>query len=545
MEFAHYEILRKLATGGMAELFLARQKSVAGFQRNVVVKRILSEFSDDKSFVESFLNEARLAAQLNHPNIVQIYDLGLAGKSYFIAMEYIKGFDLSTIIRTCKRRDLTIPIDVGLTITADVLSALNYAHEATDLDNSPLGIVHRDVSPSNVLVTVEGQAKVVDFGIAKATAQREKVDRTSAGTVKGKVAYLSPEQVLGTDIDRRVDVFAAGIVCHEVLTLQNPFRGETDYVTLRNIVEVLPPRVDAVRPEVPTAIADVVHRALAADPTARFSSCAQFLAALEVAAQASGVSLSHSLTRDFIAERNAEFAELQADSEINESTSSEVSVGDLIGGGSLAGPTLVDDEEAISTSLSAAAISPAMPSFTSHAPAAGAPPKSFRPYIIGAVLALVAAVIVVFAVLGARASFAPATPTAAAPPSAATPEAAPIQEATPTPTVAASKAPSAASTPTAVEEKPKAETSAKRTRTPAKAIAKAAGPPGRLRFSVLPWAEVEVDGQVVGVTPMKVLELSPGPHRVVLRNSELNKSATIKAEVVSGKEIVLRRNLAE
>jgi hypothetical protein len=276
VEQSTYHIVRKLAVGGMAEIYLARQRSVAGFERQLVVKRILPEYASDPSFVASFLNEAKLAAQLSHQNIVQIFDLGRAEGTYFLAMEYIQGTSLALVCEWLQRDPTTMPLDVALLILDDICAGLDHAHHAKDADGVALGIVHRDVTPSNVIIAESGLAKIVDFGIAKATAKNEKMTQT--GTLKGKMGYFAPEQVLGEPIDKRIDVFAAGIVLYELLGKRNPFRGSTEFATLQNIVHEAPPPLG--RADVPGDLDTVIARALAKNPDERFTSCAELADAL-------------------------------------------------------------------------------------------------------------------------------------------------------------------------------------------------------------------------------------------------------------------------
>ncbi len=285
MSGGRYQILRKLAQGGMAELFLGQHTSVAGFKRTVAIKRVLPEHAADPLFVESFFNEARLAAQLNHPNIVQIYDLARDDKTYFMVMEYIRGYDLEALLKVQRERREPLPLAVALQVVIDLCRGLHFAHQAKDENGLPLGIVHRDISPSNVIVMQTGSSKVVDFGIAKATAQND--SRTSTGVLKGKMCYVAPEQVLGHPIDHRVDVFATGIVLYEVLCNNSPFRGDSTYASLHNIAQgTYRPLIEA-RPGLPDGLYDLVTRALAVDRSQRLQTCAEIeQGLLRIAAEA-------------------------------------------------------------------------------------------------------------------------------------------------------------------------------------------------------------------------------------------------------------------
>jgi serine/threonine-protein kinase len=276
--YGRYTLIKKLATGGMAEIWLARQRGLADFKRFVVVKKILSHLAAQDTFVRMFLDEARMSAQLNHPNIVQVYDLGKEGDSYFIAMEFINGENLASIAWRGKKRNKPIPVQFCARILADACKGLHYAHHLRSSDGSPLNIVHRDISPQNLLVTYEGETKVVDFGIAKAASRSE---ATKTGMLKGKFSYMSPEQCLGSHVDMRSDVFALGIVLYELTTGTRLFKHESELMILEMITkrDVVPPR--EVNPEIPPALDDIIMRALRKDLDERFQSAQEMQLALE------------------------------------------------------------------------------------------------------------------------------------------------------------------------------------------------------------------------------------------------------------------------
>jgi serine/threonine protein kinase len=215
IRFGKYLILDKIATGGMAELFRAKITSVEGFEKLVAIKKILPNLTQDSNLVTMFIDEAKLAAMLTHQNIVQIYDLGSMEGAYFIAMEYIHGKDLRVLSNKSKEKELPLPLGYALYITSRICSGLDYSHNLKDFQGNPLKLIHRDISPQNILVTYEGEVKIVDFGIAKAA--RKSVD-TREGLIKGKVAYMSPEQAAGKTIDHRSDIFSAGILLYEMIT---------------------------------------------------------------------------------------------------------------------------------------------------------------------------------------------------------------------------------------------------------------------------------------------------------------------------------------
>jgi len=284
-----YQILAQLAVGGMAEIFLAR--SVGGVERYCVLKRVLSERATDPLLVEMFVDEARLAAQLQHPNIASVYDIGMMGDSYFFTMEYVHGQTLRAIVDRAHDLRRALPVACVLTIVAGAAAGLHHAHERNSNDGRPLGIVHRDVSPSNLMVSYEGHVKLVDFGVAKAA---DRANETKAGTVKGKIGYLSPEQCRGARVDRRSDLFSLGIVLWETLTGARLYRRAGDFETMAAIVGEPPPPPSELRPEVPREIDQLVQRLLAKSPDERFQRAADVVEAIEHGAMRGGMILSTS-----------------------------------------------------------------------------------------------------------------------------------------------------------------------------------------------------------------------------------------------------------
>jgi serine/threonine protein kinase len=223
--YGAYELLERIATGGMAEVFKAKRRGVAGFEKVVAVKRILPQFSDNPEFVEMFVNEAKMVAGLEHPNIVQIHDLGAVDRTYYIAMEYVQGRDVRTILRRARERGLAVPVDLSAFVVSQVARALDFAHRKRDERGRPVMVVHRDVSPQNILISFEGDVKLTDFGIAKAAS---KANVTEAGALRGKLVYMSPEQAWGRPVDRRSDVFSLGLVFYEMVTGRKPFTADTE-----------------------------------------------------------------------------------------------------------------------------------------------------------------------------------------------------------------------------------------------------------------------------------------------------------------------------
>jgi serine/threonine protein kinase len=276
--FGRYSLIEPIGRGGMAEVWKAKAHGARDFERVVVLKRILPHLCSDQQFVEMFIAEARLSARLNHPNIVQVFDFGELGGEYFLAMEFIEGLTLSTALERLKEQQ---PIPLGLTIQVvrDMCLALSYAHALTGADGTPLHIMHRDVSPSNVMLGLDGTVKLLDFGVAKAVTLADEHTRT--GVLKGKISYMPPEVVDGSArADARVDLFAAGVVLHEMLTGKRLFRGRDEFQTLAQIraCEVEPP--SAVRNEVPAALDQICLKALSRRPEDRYQTGAELASAL-------------------------------------------------------------------------------------------------------------------------------------------------------------------------------------------------------------------------------------------------------------------------
>ena len=260
-----YDLLRKLGEGGMAEIYLARQRGLGGFQKELVIKRIHRELAKNERYVELFLDEARIAANLNHPNIVHIYDIGKAYGTYYIAMEYIQGADLMDICRRGIREKKFLPIKHGVKIISQVAEGLGFAHAYRDPQGQHLGIVHRDISPSNIIVSYSGLAKLVDFGIAKAATQVH----DDSGKVMGKLNYMAPEQLKGEGVDNRSDLFALGVVLYEVTAGKRLFRGAGEEVARKILEEPIPPPSLA-QPEYPPDLEVILMRLLEKKPENRY-----------------------------------------------------------------------------------------------------------------------------------------------------------------------------------------------------------------------------------------------------------------------------------
>ena len=268
-KFGRYILLDRIGVGGMAEVFRAVMPGVEGFQRTFVVKRILAERAQSPYFVDMFVQEARINALLNHPNIVQVFDFGNVGGTYFLAMEYVRGRDVSEVLRRLRERERPCPVGVAAFIVREVAVALAYAHTLAAPDGTPLNIVHRDISPSNIMCLRAGGVKLLDFGIAKALGEPE-IERTGHGTFKGKLSYSSPERIKDLPADGRADLFALGAVLWELLAGRKLFRGQSEFQTLKNVIEMEVPPPSSIRSDVPPELDRIVARALARDPAERY-----------------------------------------------------------------------------------------------------------------------------------------------------------------------------------------------------------------------------------------------------------------------------------
>jgi serine/threonine protein kinase len=272
-----YELIGQLATGGMAEIHLARLAGEGGFEKIVVVKRLLPELVASPAYVSMFLDEGKLVARLDHPNICEVYELGRDGSEYYLAMPYLDGVAVHELIARPRDPDRMAQLRVAAGVIVQASSGLHHAHELRDADGAPASLVHRDISPSNLFVTSAGSVKVLDFGIAKVRGATE----TEVGTIKGKQQYMAPEQLLGEPLDRRCDVFALGIVLFELATHQRLFKRASDYLTAKAVLEEPIPRADAIDPAVPKALADVIEKALARDRDKRYATAAALATAIE------------------------------------------------------------------------------------------------------------------------------------------------------------------------------------------------------------------------------------------------------------------------
>ena len=276
-KFGKYQLLQKIAVGGMAELYRSKVTRDHGFEKLVAIKKILPHLTDQGNLVKSFIDEAKLAAHLQHENIVQIYDFGSIDGEYFIAMEYLFGKDLRKLTDKVRKTAVPLGLENILYIISSICAGLDYSHNLKDLHGEPLNIIHRDINPQNIFLTYEGQVKIIDFGIAKAASHNS---TTHEGLIKGKLAYMSPEQATGNTIDHRSDIFSTGIIFYELLAGRRMFEGETMQVYSK-VREARYEPLDKLLPDLPARLHEVVEGALAKDPDQRYQTCGEMLADLE------------------------------------------------------------------------------------------------------------------------------------------------------------------------------------------------------------------------------------------------------------------------
>ena len=594
-----YKLLRLIASGGMAEVYLARQAGAAGFEKLVCLKRILPHLARDRQFVEMFLNEARLAARLDHPNIVSIYDLGEANGNYFIAMEFIDGPSLRAVAKRARERGERLPIAEVVKIVSMAAGGLHYAHDLADAEGRPLGLVHRDISPDNILVHRNGMAKVVDFGIAKAANSS---GRTRTGALKGKVAYMPPEQLRGDPLDRRADVFALGVVLYEMVAGRRPWEGDSDVSLIGQIMTQEPKPLSTLRSDAPAGLTAVLDRALAKDRESRYSSCHDLQADLEALLVSLGKTITAARVSDFAkayeepvpAPDESTGAAMKAlEVEMNLSGPAAAVAGRrappreprttvlpppapnrhgfaygaiaflcvaAIGG---SGGYLVlqhaprpaepaVERAASQVEMAATTMTPPAADAGSSAPAAMAQSATVAaPVAVPPPAALPAAT--------AAVSAAPATPPAA---TAAVPAAPPPAPVAVPPSPPAAPPPAPVAVPSAPAVPPAAPTSAPESQQvvvakpspsvhakPKRSVPPPAPPlavRGELVLLIRPWAKVEVDGQDVGVTPLnEPLMLAEGEHIVRLVNTDLGKDITRTVHITASGREVLKEILDE
>lgn len=294
--FGEFLLFDKIGQGGMAEIFLGKALGTLGQQRLTVIKKVLPLLSADPQFAEMLVAEAKLCASLNHKNVVQVTDLGRVDEQLYIAMEYVEGFDLNDLLRRCTKAKVPLPAEFIFLVMEEVLRALDYAHRAKDAEGEALGIIHRDVSPTNVLISCEGEVKLCDFGIARATATEGSLPE---GVLKGKFAYMSPEQALGSEIDQRADLFAAGILLWELIAGHRLYRGNADEILTKARKGEAPPLPDRELPN-PDVLQELVSRALSAELEQRYQTAREMLDELRAYVGESGLFASQLRFAEFL-----------------------------------------------------------------------------------------------------------------------------------------------------------------------------------------------------------------------------------------------------
>jgi len=491
-----YELRQRLAVGGMGEIYLAVQSGPDGFSRRCVVKRILEHLTEDPQVVRMFLEEAQLAGQLSHPHIAQIFDFGSHENTYFIAMEYVPGSDLKAIIRQHAQRGAFVPFAVAARIISQAADALHYAHSAIRADGTPLDVIHRDVSPQNILLSRSGMVKLIDFGIAKAASPNRK---TSPGVVKGKYGFMSPEQARGQTLDCRSDIYSLGLVLYELLSNRSAIEEAPTPLALDAVAHARFAPVDTHRPDVPSALAKVLQRATALRPEDRYSTAEAMGLDLEryIASSGQGVAPAHLAAilpaMGPLARPTPSPPAAPPDRpETNPGTRARAS------GARRAWISL-----ACATCLGAGA------GLLTRDPAPPAPGLARRVPSVPA----------------------PAPPPALAPAPAVAPQG-PVER------VAAPTAPGARSRPPAPAPLHRVET--RQVETPAATPTK-----GEVAFRVRPYGEIYLGNANIGTTPLKAIALDPGHYSFRIVNPELDRVAIRNVEVRSGERQVLRVNLED
>jgi serine/threonine protein kinase len=341
--FGKYVLLKRIAIGGMAEVFRSKAFGAEGFEKLAAVKRMLPHLSSDSQFVDMFINEAKLAANLNHANIVQIYDFGCIDNLYFISMEYIHGKDIADIIRILRDRNLAAPLELACHIFIEVLNGLDYAHRLADPYGTPLDLIHRDMSPHNIILSYEGEVKIADFGIAKATSTTV---HTTGGVLKGKYSYMSPEQAHGKPLDHRSDVFSLAICFYELLTLTKMFHAESDLSVLEMVRETKFTRPRELNESIPEELEDIMLKALEKNPEDRYATAGEMRDELERFLFSSNLHFSTAWLAGFMREifrddLDQERDELAEEHEVTQKLRSEARRAARIEEATIAGPDTV------------------------------------------------------------------------------------------------------------------------------------------------------------------------------------------------------------
>jgi eukaryotic-like serine/threonine-protein kinase len=527
--FGRYTLIRKLATGGMAEVFLARADGPMGFQKRCVVKRILPHFSDDPQFVQMFLGEARLAAELNHPNLVQIFDFGEVNGQYFIAMEFIEGPNLRVLNRELRVTTGPLPMAMAARIITLAAEGLHFAHELKDDQGQLINLVHRDISPDNILVSRQGGVKVVDFGIAKAANQ---VNLTKSGMIKGKLAYMPPEQLAREPLDRRADIYALGVVLYELVCGEMPFDATSEVSIIQALMGQEPLlRAIAKRPDVPPPLDDIIARCLEKDPGNRFPSCRELQVELEHFVQSSRTvvtpgDIAAVVEQTYHPEVSASAPNPLPTSAGTDPTLPRQSI-DRKSGSQPKPVVLSRPSQPKIVEPPTVPVTTPVPNVSATQLRAVAPNRTGL-YVGLAVVAIGAVGGAIFALKPAAASVVDAGIAVVTPPVVAPPV-----------EVVDAGAPKAMEPAVIDAGQAVVEVDAGVAAQPVAAMKT-----GRLELRVRPYATVSVDGKPEGDTPLPPLTLPVGKHKVRLINSELDKDVVLDVTVRQG-DNVLKYNFKE
>ena len=557
MQLGTYQLVSKLATGGMAEVYLSRAAGPGDFEKTLVLKRILPHLAEDPEFVRMFLSEARLAARLDHPNIVQIFDFGEQDGMYYLAMEYIDGLNLRVLLKQAHRAGMNLPPASCARIVTGACEGLAYAHEHADATGKPSNLIHRDISPDNLLLSRQGTVKVVDFGIAKAADQGH---RTQTGVMKGKLAYMAPEQLHAKPLDRRVDVYALGVVFYELLTGQKPFDATSEANLMHAIASEPPVPASKRRSDLPGALQRILDRAMAKDRERRYPDCRAFQADLERFILSTGEPVGAWQLGQLVERVRGASAQAQLQPAPNSSQPSTVD------------SSLVSPQDVVVTASMPTAPGLAAPEQTAaqaDAPRAWGPQGSKIATITG-----VGAVLLLLLAGGGyllREAPEPAvqvvsTPQVIAPPAASNslilapktidPSALVESnkvEGTPAPVEIVKPEPRPVTTEPVVTQAPTApapaapvssDTASRPARAePKPAAARVVQQQGKLEVRVTPRSIAILDGKPRGLTPIAPLSLPAGSHTLRLINTSLGKDLTQKIEVKANETFVFTRDL--
>lgn len=532
--FGKYFLLEKIATGGMAEIYKAMYRAGGDFEKTLVIKRILPHLATDEEFVSMFRDEAKLTVRLSHANVVQVFDFGRHGDDHFLAMEYVQGQNLRQVMRRCQELGATVPIPFALYCCMEVCKGLQYAHTRKDENDQPMGIIHRDITPSNILLSYDGEVKIADFGIAKAVSRHS---GTQAGMIKGKASYLSPEQVKGKEVvDHRADIYSLGAVLWELLVGRKLFSGENDFEIMNKIAEAVVDRPSNVNASVPERIDLVSMMALERDRMKRYPNAASMqkdLARLlaEFGGDVTSVDIGNFLHRLFKKEMEEEKEASKSmrrmvieDAKVDEAKVEEAASE----GATLNAPDRGDRTAAIGARDA-----------TSPSPLAGS--RKALPFLaIGATVLVLGTIAAAAVAIGlGRTGETDALPSPTEVASAPSPDGSPLvvdPVASPTPErtadVTADATPDVLATPEATETPRVRVTRTPPSVTPRTTTVASAKATGILKLDSRPWGEIFVDGKSIGrQTPAFDLKLPVGKHKVRLVNTVQKLEASFDVEI--------------